>query len=422
MLDLKKALQQLAILERNCQRRRARVNLGELAELYRAHHQILPRLQEGRQRQNEIASALKVSHGNHSDRQALIAEGRSCKESIASLNAESQRLEQQLQILASQLPNWTHPLTPDGGEDEGRVVRTWNLPPRFDFEPLHHLELCERLDLADFAAGAAVASSKFVYLRNRAVILELALIRLSLDYLIARGFTALLTPDLARAEIVEALGFQPRGRESQIYSLAESELCLVGTAEITLGGMLRDKILPLENLPLKFAGVSHCFRTEAGSHGRDAKGLYRLHQFTKVEMFAVTTPEQSEDFHLKLIQIQEEILQLLELPYRVVEIAAGDLGGPAYRKFDLEVWMPARGDAGDYGEVTSASNCTDFQARRLKIRYRSSSGSSELVHTLNGTAVAVSRILLALLENGQLRDGSVRIPDQLIPYCGFAKL
>lgn len=422
MLDLKKALEELPALKANCKRRRVSVDLDKLADLHRAHHELLAKLQNSRERQNAIASAMKNPQLDPSERQALIVDGRACKEDVALLNQKSSELEQQVQILSRQLPNWTHKSSPDGGEDQGRILRKWGQPPAFDFKPQDHLELCEHLDLADFAAGAAVAAPKFVYLRNRAVLLELALIRFALDHLIEKGFTALATPDLAKGEIVEALGFQPRGDECQIYTLADSDLCLIGTSEITLGGMLRHRLFTHEELPLKFAGVSHCFRTEAGAHGRDSKGLYRLHQFTKIEMFAVTAPEQSEEFHLNLLNIQEELLRQLELPYRVIEIAAGDLGGPAHRKFDIEVWMPSRGKLGDYGEVTSASNCTDFQARRLKIRHRNSAGSSQLVHTLNGTAIAVSRILLALLENGQNFDGSVSIPEKLATYCGFSKL
>ncbi|MCX7700621.1 MAG: serine--tRNA ligase, partial [Gemmataceae bacterium] len=209
----------------------------------------------------------------------------------------------------------------------------------------------------------------------------------------------------------------------QVYTIADSDLCLIGTAEITLGGMHRDQIFDELDLPKKYVGLSHCFRTEAGAPGRDTRGLYRVHQFTKVEMFAFCTPDQSESLHLELLRIEEDIFQGLRLPYQVIDTCTGDLGGPAYRKYDLEAWMPGRGQGGEYGEVTSTSNCTDFQARRLKIRYRKSGQKgTHFVHTLNGTAVAVSRTLVALLENYQQADGSVVVPEVLRPWVGKERI
>ena len=224
---------------------------------------------------------------------------------------------------------------------------------------------------------------------------------------------------LARPEIVDGLGYSPRGEETQIYSLANADLCLIGTAEIPLGGLLADTILDEDDLPLKLAGISHCFRTEAGAAGRESKGLYRVHQFSKIEMFAFTRPEESETMHEQLLAIEESIFQALEIPYRVIDTATGDLGAPAYRKYDLEGWIPSRGEDGDYGELTSASNCTDYQARRLKTRFRRANvKKNEFVHTLNGTAIAVPRTLVAILENHQRADGSVAIPEALQSYLG----
>ena len=224
---------------------------------------------------------------------------------------------------------------------------------------------------------------------------------------------------MARPEIVDALGYAPRGPETQIYSLANADLCLVGTAEITLGGLYAGALLDEDALPLRLAGLSHCFRTEAGSHGRESKGLYRVHQFSKVEMFALARPEESEALHESLVQIEERLFRALEIPYRVIDVATGDLGAPAYRKYDLEAWMPGRGENGEYGEVTSTSNCTDYQARRLNIRYKvKGEKGTNLVHTLNGTAVAASRALIAILENCQQPDGSIIVPEVLRPYVG----
>ena len=229
----------------------------------------------------------------------------------------------------------------------------------------------------------------------------------------------------ARDEVLEGIGFLPRGPEAQIYSIENSDLSLVATAEITLGGSMKDEIVDIESLPLKFAGLSHCFRTEAGAHGKATRGIYRVHQFTKVEMFAFTAPDTnaSDAMHEEIVSIEEEIFQGLGIPYRVIDTPTGDLGGPAYRKFDLEAWMPGRGDAGEYGEVTSASNCTDYQARRLGIRCKSKeTKGTQFVHTLNGTAVAVTRAMIALLENNQQADGSVTVPEALRPWVGVDQI
>jgi seryl-tRNA synthetase len=249
------------------------------------------------------------------------------------------------------------------------------------------------------------------------VLLELALVQYAFDTLLKHGYTPIITPDMARVEVLEGIGFIPRGPETQIYSIANSDLCLIATAEITLGGMHRDKVMDELELPIKYVGLSHCFRTEAGAPGRDTRGLYRVHQFTKVEMFVFCAPDQSDALHQELLGIEEEVFQGLGLPYHVIDTCTGDLGGPAYRKYDLEAWMPGRGKAGEHGEVTSTSNCTDYQARRLNIRYKSPKHKgTRFVHTLNGTAVAVSRALVALLENGQQADGSVAIPPALRPW------
>jgi seryl-tRNA synthetase len=222
---------------------------------------------------------------------------------------------------------------------------------------------------------------------------------------------------------LDGTGYIPRGPETQIYRISDTDLCLIATAEITLAGMFADQILDVEKLPMKFVGVSHCFRTEAGAHGKATRGLYRVHQFTKVEMFAFTTPEQSEETHQQMLGIEERIFQGLEVPYRVLDICASDLGGPAYRKFDLEAWMPGRGEAGEYGEVTSTSNCTDYQARRLNIRYKSpGQKGTKFVHMLNGTAIACSRAIIAVLENHQQPDGSIRVPASLAPWMGKDKI
>lgn len=353
------------------------------------------------------------------EREAHATEGRRLKDEASRLEAELAEAERELRVLACTIPNLVHPDVPVGGEADFRVLRQSGQPSRFDFRAVDHLTLAEGLSLVDFEGGAKVAGPKFYFLKNEAVLLELALQRFAVDVLMEAGFTPFVTPDVARPDILDGIGFDPRGPETQIYSIANEDLCLIGTAEITLGGLYADTLLDEDALPLRLAGLSHCFRTEAGAAGRESRGLYRVHQFSKVEMFAITRPEDSEAMHDELVALEEKIYQSLEIPYRVIDVASGDLGAPAYRKFDLEAWMPGRGEAGDWGEITSASNCTDYQARRLGIRFkRKANKRNEFVHTLNGTAVALSRAPIAILENHQRADGSIGIPKALRPYFG----
>ena len=401
-----------------------------LRSLDEAYLAALKEEEQLRQRQNENAAAMKgvgkLPKGEQGAARApLIDEGRELRERAREVGEQRDASMQARDAAWRMVPNLTHPDTPTGGEDQSAELRRWGTPRDMKaegFEPRDHLTVAESLDLVDFEAGARVAGQKFYYLRNEAVLLDLALQHYALSVAQRHGFTLHVTPDLARESVLDGLGFNPRGESSQIYSVANSDLCLVGTAEITLGGMLADQILEAERLPLKLAGLSHCFRTEAGSHGQESRGLYRVHQFTKVELFVFTEGdlEHSEAMHRNLLDIEEEVFQGLGLPYRVLDIASGDLGGPAYRKYDIEAWMPGRGD---FGEVTSTSNCTDYQSRRLKIRYREPSedgrkNKPRFVHMLNGTAVATSRALVAILENYQQADGSVRVPEVLVPWVG----
>jgi seryl-tRNA synthetase len=419
MLDPRSLATRRDEIVENCRRRGVSVDVDAAVRRHERVSEVQTRLNEANRRRNEhqVQGKRKLEPA---EREAHTAEGRRLKEQAAELEAELDRARRELEESLRQIPNFAHPEAPVGGEDDFRELRRVGEPPRFDFEPLDHLSLGARLELLDFESGAKVAGQKFYFLKNQAVLLELGLQRFALDVLLRDGFTPFLTPDLARPEIVDGIGYNPRGEETQIYSIANADLCLIGTAEITLGGLHADAILAEEDLPLKVAGVSHCFRTEAGSAGRESKGLYRVHQFSKVEMFAYTRPEDSEAMHEHLLELEERIFQALEIPYRVIDTATGDLGASAYRKFDLEGWMPSRGEAGDYGELTSTSNCTDYQARRLRIRFRRrGTKRNEFAHTLNGTGVAVPRTLIALLENHQRADGSVSIPKALQPYVGF---
>jgi seryl-tRNA synthetase len=419
VLDLKFIRENAKAVEENARNRGVEADVGLVVELADRRSNLIQELNELRQRQNEMAKSI----GGERDEEArgrLIEESRAMKERLPSKEDELHEVEGRLRDEQSKIPNMTHPDSPIGKDDTENVeIRRWGEIPDFSFGPRDHVEIGEVLGIIDFDAGAKTTGSKFYFLRGDAVLLELGLIRYAMDIIMERGYQPTITPDLARDQMLVGTGFIPRGPETQIYSVEDSDLSLIATAEITLAGQHAEEIVEEKDLPLRYAGLSHCFRTEAGSHGRASRGLYRVHQFTKVEMFAFTTPEGSEAVHDEMVDIEERIFQGLGLPYRVVDICTGDLGGAAYRKYDLEAWMPGRDE---FGEVTSTSNTTDYQARRLSIRYRKQGGRPQLLHTLNGTALAISRALISLLEIYQQENGSVALPDALVPYVGKERL
>ena len=419
MLDLKYIRENAEAVQENSRNRGVEADVGLVVELADRRSALIQELNELRQRQNQMARSIGKEQDPES-RDRLIAESRAMKDRIPEKEADLSEVERRMREELLKIPNMTHPDAPIGKDDSENVeIRRWGEIPDFDFDIRDHVELGESLGIIDFDAGAKVAGSKFYFLRGDAVLLELGLVRYAMDILTQLGYQPTITPDLARDEMLVGTGFIPRGPETQIYSVEDSDLSLIATSEIPLAGSLADEIVDENELPIRLAGLSHCFRTEAGSHGRASRGLYRVHQFTKVEMFSFTTPELSEELHAEMLGIEERIFQGLGLPYRVVDICTGDLGGAAYRKFDLEAWMPGRND---HGEVTSTSNTTDYQARRLRIRYRRDGGRPQLLHTLNGTAIAVSRALIALLENYQREDGSILLPEVLVPYVGKERL
>jgi seryl-tRNA synthetase len=431
MLDAAFIRENLEAVKANCKNRlAANAEVDRVVELDEQRRKLINETQAIQQRSNEV-SKLIGPEKDAAKKEQLKAEGKALRERKSAMEAEVKKIEADLHAALLTIPNMTHPDAPVGSTPaDNKVIRRVGEPRKFEFVPKDHVALAEALDLVDFEAGASVTGQKFYFLKNEAALLELALVHYAIQKLVARGYTPIITPDLARVDVLEGIGFMPRDpnpETRQVYTIADSDLCLIATAEITLGGMFRDKILDEATLPKRFVGLSHCFRTEAGAPGRDTKGLYRVHQFTKVEMFAFCTPEQSEALHLEILAIEEEIFQGLGLPYHVLDTCTGDLGGPAYRKYDLEAWMPCRGEIdkatgrpkGEYGEVTSTSNCTDFQARRLGIRTKSATQKgTRFAHTLNGTAVAVTRALVAILENYQQADGSVVIPEVLRPWVG----
>lgn len=421
MLDYKFIKDNLDAVKENIKNRNMTADADKVVELYDKRTALVTKQQDLQQQRNENAKAMKQKLDDEK-RQELIQAGKKIKEDIAEVEKELSQIEIDLDTAARQIPNMIHPDAPIGKLDtENLEVKKVGTPRKFDFEPKDHVQLAEELDLLDFDRGTKVSGPKFYYLKNEAVFLEQALIQYALNILRKHGFEIFITPDIAREEILKGIGFNPRGNESNVYSIEGEGTCLVATAEITLGGYHSGEILDKAKLPLMYGGLSHCFRREAGAAGQFSKGLYRVHQFDKVEMFVYSTPEQSDELHHKLREIEEEIFTGLGLPFHVVDTCSGDLGAPAYRKWDLEAWMPGR-NGGEYGEVTSTSNCTDYQARRLNIKYKDDDGKNKYVHTLNGTAIAVGRAMLAILENYQNEDGSVTIPPALVPLCGFDKI
>ncbi len=420
MLDRRFVLENPDLVRRSCAERNSRADVGRFIELETQRKVKQTELENVNRSANDVSKSIGKAK-DAAERDMLKDQGRQLRESAARLTAEIDALAGEADDILKAIPNLSHPDAPRGADDSANteVRRGQHAPPKFDFKPLDHVELGERLGLFDFEGGSKVAGHGFYFLKNDAVLLDLALERYALDVLMAEGFTPTMTPDLARNEILHGTGYIPRGPETQIYSIADSDLSLIATAEITLGGLLADEVLEAEQLPIKVCGISHCFRTEAGAHGRTTRGLYRVHQFSKVEMFAFTRPDQSNAMLEYFRDLECRIFDGLGLAYRVIDTATGDLGGPAYRKYDLEAWMPGRGEQGEYGEVTSTSNCTDYQARRLGIRFRNKGEKgTALVHTLNGTAIAISRAIIAVLENYQQADGSIVVPEVLRTWMG----
>jgi seryl-tRNA synthetase len=420
MLDRKFILENAADVKLNCKNRHVPANVDRFVELETERKMLQQELEKLQTEANTVSRSIGQAK-TPEEQKAKKEEGRILREKSGDVKIKLDGIEVELDQVQRSIPNMAHPDAPIGVDDQSNLRRSLGKTPipKYDFKPVDHVIIGEKLNLIDFEAGARVAGAGFYFLKNEAVLLELALQRYAVEILLKAGFTLTTTPDLARNEILQGTGYIPRGSETQIYSIDGTDLSLVATAEIPLGGMLAGQTVDAETLPLRFCGISHCFRTEAGAAGRASRGLYRVHQFTKVEMFAFTLPEQSDVMHDEMLSLECQIFDGLGIPYQVVDTATGDLGGPAYRKFDLEAWMPGRGEAGEYGEVTSTSNCTDYQARRLNARYRvKGEKGTKFLHTLNGTAIAISRALVAILELYQQKDGSVVVPEVLRPFVG----
>lgn len=424
MLDRKFIVENADAVRKNCADRGMDADVDRFVELDNLCREKSTAAQELNRQANAVAK--KIGQAKTDDeREQFKNEGRELRAQKDAMQTEHDQLQAELVAIQRMIPNMAHADAPIGVDDKSNleIKRGQHAPREFDFQPLDHVELAEKHDMIDFEAGAKTTGAGFYFLKNDAVLLELALQQFVIGKLVGEGFTPTTTPDLARQEILEGIGFNPRGNETQIYSIENTDLCLVATAEITLGGYLSGETVEDTALPMKMCGISHCFRTEAGAAGRASRGLYRVHQFTKVEMFAFTLPDQSDAMLEYFRDIECQIFDELGVPYRVVDTSTGDLGAPAYRKYDLEAWMPGRGEQGEWGEVTSTSNCTDYQARRLNVRYKvKDQKGTQFVHTLNGTAMALSRGIISIMENFQQSDGSIEVPNVLQPWLGKAKI
>ena len=420
MLDRKYIIENIDAVRQNCANRNVSCDVDTLIEMESQRRDLMKSVEELNREANAVAKSIGGAKDD-AEREERKEQGRKLREQKDSGQAKHDELDSKIREIQLTIPNMAHPDAPIGEDDKSNleISRGKHEPRSFDFKPLDHVELGEKWDWIDFEAGARTTGAGFYFLKGDLVRLDLALQTFAVNELAKRGFIPTITPDLAQNSILEGIGFNPRGPETQVYSIENSNLSLIGTAEITLGGLYSGHTFSDQDLPLKLCGISHCYRTEAGAAGRASRGLYRVHQFTKIEMFTFTLPDQSDAVHDELRQIECELFDSIEVPYRVVDTATGDLGGPAYRKFDLEAWMPGRGDGGEWGEVTSTSNCTDYQARRLNIRYKKKDvKGTHFANTLNGTAFALSRALISILENHQQADGSVTIPEVLRPLIG----
>ena len=385
------------------------VSIARLLDTDEQRRQLQQQVDELRTQRNEIASQMKGGK----PAPELIEQGRVLKEELAKLESNLRDVEAAFQAQMDAVPNITLDDVPLGGESDSVEIKTWG-DKRQSAED--HLDFATGRGWLDFERGAKVAGTKFYYIKGDLMLLENAIYQYALNLLISKGFTPMTVPHMVSGRVARGSGFAPKSdKESNEYFIDGEDVMLIGTAEAPLTGFHADEIIDEKKLPLLYAGYSPCYRKEAGAAGKFSRGLFRVHQFNKLEMYIFCTPEQSVQMHEKILSIEEEIWQNLGVPYHVVNIAAGDLGAPAAKKYDIEYWSPVDNQ---YRELTSCSNCTDFQARNLNIRVRRSDGSLQVLHTLNGTAVSLARSLVAIIENYQTDDGKLRVPEVLRPYMG----
>jgi len=415
MLDIKLIRSNPELVRRGLARKQAQIDLDEVIRLDQDYRAALAQLESLRSNQKLLSE--QFSQGQEPEIREKL---KVIKEEIKNLEKVVQENKDKLDRLLLTLPNLPHESVPEGkDETENVVIREWGEIPKFDFPARDHIEIGLCLDILDIERAGKVSGARFYYLKRDAVLLEFALINFAFDLLTREGFIPIIPPIMVKERTMMGGGYLPGGEE-EIYRTVKDDLYLVGTSEQSILGLYADEILDKNSLPLRYIGFSTCFRREAGSYGKDVRGIFRVHQFDKVEMFSFSRPEDSWDEHEFFLAQEEKIMQALKLPYRVVVMCGGDLGLPAAKKYDIEAWMPGQAR---YRETHSTSNCTDFQARRLNIRCREKpQAPTEFVHTVNGTAIAIGRMIIAILENYQQADGSVVIPEVLRPYIGKERI
>lgn len=409
MLDIRYIRENADRVQESAKNKGYDISIASLLETDKRRRELQQQVDELRTQRNEIASQMKGGK----PAPELIEQGRALKEELAKLESDLRDIEADFQAQMDAVPNITLDDVPLGGESDSVEIKTWGDKRQSASD---HLDFATGRGWLDFERGAKVAGTKFYYIKGDLMLLENAIYQYALNLLISKGFTPMTVPHMVSGRVARGSGFAPKSdKESNEYFIDGEDVMLIGTAEAPLTGFHADEIIDEKNLPLLYAGYSPCYRKEAGAAGKFSRGLFRVHQFNKLEMYIFCTPEQSVQMHEKILSIEEEIWQNLGVPYHVVNIAAGDLGAPAAKKYDIEYWSPVDNQ---YRELTSCSNCTDFQARNLNIRVRRSDGSLQVLHTLNGTAVSLARSLVAIIENYQTDDGKLRVPEVLRPYLG----
>ena len=412
MLDVKFIRENLELVEKSTKEKGYKIDVTEVLSLDDKRKEILSEVEALRAKRNEIASKMKGGK----PAPELIEEGKKIKTEVAEKEKALDSVESELKVLLKQIPNVIFEDVPLGGEECSKEIKKWGKNHETGVD---HLDYATSRDWLDFERGAKVAGAKFYYLKGDLALLENALYQYALSKVLEHGFTFMTVPDMVSSRVLEGCGFNPRTSEqSDEYYIEGEDLAMIATAEMPLTGYHMDEILEEDQLPLLYAGYSACFRKEAGTYGKYTRGLFRVHQFNKLEMYVFCLPEQSEEMHEKILAIEEDIWQGLEIPYHVINIAAGDLGAPAAKKYDMEYWSPVNQK---YQEITSCSNCTDFQARAVNCRVRRKDGSLQFVHTLNGTAIPFARALVVILENYAKEGGKLEVPKVLQPYLGGKK-
>ncbi|MBR3254498.1 serine--tRNA ligase [Candidatus Saccharibacteria bacterium] len=407
MLDVKFIRENLALVEKSTKEKGYKINVRDVLKIDDERKAVLTEVEALRQKRNEVAAKMKGGKPEP----ALIEEGKAIKTELAETEKKLDELEKKLNSKIKAIPNIIFDDVPLGGEECSVEVKKWGENHK---EGVDHLDYAVSRDWVDFERGAKVAGAKFYYLKGEMALLENALLQYGLSKVLEHGFTFMTVPDMVSSRVLEGCGFNPRtSDQSDEYYIEGEDLAMIATAEMPLTGYHMDEIIDEDKLPLFYAGYSACFRKEAGTYGKYTRGLFRVHQFNKLEMYAFCLPEQSKEIHEKILKIEEEIWQGLGIPYHIINIAAGDLGAPAAKKYDMEYWSPVNQK---YQEITSCSNCTDFQARAVNCRVRRKDGTIEFVHTLNGTAIPLARALVVILENYATKDGKLKVPEVLRPY------